>query len=415
MQYMCNGTQMCSVTRVLTTTHPPRPLAPFAAFAAFGAFWGMWGASLPRLREAAALDDAQLGVALLFVGAGALPAMLVVGRALDRWGLRLAAPLLLSLGVAGCAVAVTAHLGFAALCIGMAAVGATSGATDVAMNAIAGRTEQAHARPVITPAHATLSGFVVVASLGTGAMGAAGSPFALPFAVVGLATLLAAVVVLRALPAHRPAVASTVDPAPASAGVSGRGMPSLAMLVGLGLLGALAFAGENAQQSWSAAFLEDELSVAPGVSALGPAVFAAVVAATRFSISRIPARHARAVVVCGALVATAGAGLLACAATVPIALVALALAAAGTAVLFPTLLGVVSRAVPEHRRGRTTSLVTTIAYTGFLAGPPFVGLLADTAGLRGAMVAVAGLTALLAALAPFVLRRARQPIRTPSR
>ncbi|WP_314650332.1 MFS transporter [uncultured Microbacterium sp.] len=400
---------------MLATAIPVRPLAPFVAFGAFGAFWGMWGASLPRLREAAGLDDAQLGVALLFVGAGALPAMLLVGRALDRWGLRLAAPLLLSLGLAGCAVALTAHLGFAALCIGMALVGATSGATDVAMNAVAGRAEQALARPVITPAHATLSGFVVVGSLGTGVMGAAGSPFALPFAVVALATLLAAVVVLRALPAHPSAVTSTADRPPDSDSLAGRGMLSLAVLLGLGMLGALAFAGENAQQSWSAAFLEDELSVAPGVSALGPAVFAAVVAATRFSISGLPARHARAVVVCGSLVATAGAGLLAGAPTLPVALVALALAAAGTAVLFPTLLGVVSRAVPEHRRGRTTSLVTTVAYTGFLAGPPFVGLLADAAGLRAAMIAVAGLTAVLAGLAPFVLRRSGRLVLTPSR
>lgn len=60
-------------------------VAVFVGFAAFGAFWGVWGASIPRIQEQAGLSDAQLGLALLFVGAGALPAMLLSGRALDRW------------------------------------------------------------------------------------------------------------------------------------------------------------------------------------------------------------------------------------------------------------------------------------------------------------------------------------------
>ena len=47
-----------------------------AAFAAFGAFWGVWGASIPRVQEQAGVTAGQLGWALLFVGGGALPAML---------------------------------------------------------------------------------------------------------------------------------------------------------------------------------------------------------------------------------------------------------------------------------------------------------------------------------------------------
>jgi hypothetical protein len=55
--------------------------APTLDFAAFGLFWGMWGAVLPALREQASLDDTQLGLALVFVGVGALPAMLLSGHA----------------------------------------------------------------------------------------------------------------------------------------------------------------------------------------------------------------------------------------------------------------------------------------------------------------------------------------------
>jgi hypothetical protein len=51
----------------------------------------------------------------------------------------------------------------------------------------------------------------------------------------------------------------------------------------LALLGALAFAVENAHQSWSALYLDDELGARPATAAAGPAVFAAVVAVTRLA------------------------------------------------------------------------------------------------------------------------------------
>lgn len=390
--------------------------SPFLGFAAFGAFWGAWGAAIPRVREQSGVSDAELGVALLFVGAGALPAMLLAGRALDRWGLWLTGPLLLSLGLAGVVVALTSGGGLVALSAGLALVGATSGAADVALNSLAGRAEQAAGRPVITPAHATFSAVVVAATLTTGALSATGAPLLLHFGLVVLVAAAVCVVIVRALgaPSSRPGASSTSPSASpptsspsTSSPVPGAGV-SLALLVGVGALGALAFAGENAHQSWSAVFLEDELAAPAGLSAFGPAVFAAVVAATRFAVTRLDPRHARTLVLAGAATATTGTGLLGLAPTFPAALAALALAAAGTAVLFPTLLGVVSRAVPEHRRARATSTITVIAYTGFLAGPAYVGLFSDAVGLRGAMIAVSVLTAVMVALTPIVLLGTRR-------
>lgn len=123
-------------------------------------------------------------------------------------------------------------------------------------------------------------------------------------------------------------------------------------------------------------------------------------------LPRLPARHARSLVIAGAMVTTEGTVGLALAPVLPLALVALTFAAVDAAVLFPTLLGFVSRAVSEHHRGRATSIVTAIAYTGFVAGPPFVGILSGMLGLRAGMLGVAVLTALLAVATPFALRSA---------
>jgi MFS family permease len=367
----------------------------YVAFAAFGAFWGVWGASVPRVQQQAGVDDGDLGIALLFVGAGALPAMLLAGRALDRWGLRVGAAAIALLGVAGAALALGAR-DLASLCAGLAVAGAASGAADVAMNAVAGRAEKLARRPVITRAHGTFSAFVVLASLATGLAAGADAPLAAPFVAVAVLLVAAAVAMYRALP---PGVSR--DEARTTAG-DGR-MPLLPLVL-VGALGALAFASENAHQSWSAVFAHDELQARATFTSVAPAVFAATVAVTRFAIGGLSPRYARAVILGGAVGAGGGALIIAAAPNLLIAALGLVVAGAGTAVLFPTIIGIVSRAVDESRRGRAISVVTGVSYMGFLLGPVYVGLWADATDLRAAMIAVAALAAALFVLTPLLLR-----------
>ena len=380
-------------------TPSPRHLAisAFVAFAAFGSFWGAWGASVPRVQEQAGITDGQLGVALLFVGAGALPAMVMIGKALDHWGLKVAALTIGVLGVSGAGMALAAT-SLVSLSIGLALAGAASGAADVAMNSVAGRAEAIAQRPVITRAHGVFSGMVVVSSLGTGLAFAAALPLAVPFVAVAVLSVLAGGLLLKTLPPGAPEHLQDAVP-----GSSTRGLRVVPLLL-VGVLGALAFASENAHQSWSAVFAHVELGAGSGLAAVAPAVFAATVAITRFSIGGVGAAHAQTVLVAGSVVAATGAVVIAIAPTLLVAVLGLVLAAAGTAVLFPTLLGIVSRSVDESHRGRATSLVTTVSYLGFLLGPVYVGLWADAVGLRGAMVAVSGLAGVLVVITPALLR-----------
>jgi MFS family permease len=387
---------------VVTETAAARSLVVSAtlAFAAFGAFWGVWGASVPRVEDQAAVSDGQLGLALLFVGAGALPAMLLAGPALDRWGLRVAALVLGVLGVLGAVLAVAA-VNLVALCVALALVGAASGAADVAMNAVAGRAEQLAGRPVITRAHGVFSTFVVLATLATGLSSAGSLPLAVPFFVVAALAVAAGTAMARNLP-RRDAGAAADPSSRLRSGLARR--PRAVPLVLVGILGALAFASENAHQSWSAVFAHEELRTSAGLASVAPAVFAGTVAITRFAIGGLPPAHARRVLLAGAAGAGAGAAVVAAAPNLLVAAAGLAIAAAGTGVLFPTLVGIVSRNVPESHRGRATSVVTTVSYLGFLLGPVYVGAWAATFGLRAAMVAVAALAGLLFALVPGLLR-----------
>jgi hypothetical protein len=388
---------VCIVTQVMRT-HGLRGWQVYAGFAVFGGFWGSWGASIPAIRDQAGVSNGQLGTALLFVGAGALPAMLLAGQAVDRWGARATAVFLPLLGAVGIAVTLTAR-DMTSLCAGLLGVGVSSGAADVAINTAAGSAEKVSGRPVIVRAHATFSAAVVVMSLGAGALHGVGLPTVVAFTLVGVSTAGATTALVRTGGAvsHR------------RGGQAARGLWRLpispAVAIVLGGLGALAFAIENSHQSWSALYLRDILGAGPAAAATGPALFAGVVAVTRLTAGSLGARHPVTTVVSGSAAAALGTAVLGGAQSVATGWLGLTLAAVGTAVLFPTVLSVLTTRVPDPVRGAATSIVSTVAYLGFLAGPVYVGRWADAVHLPGAMFAVAGLGAVMVVLSAATLPR----------
>ena len=168
-------------------------------FAAFGAFWGVWGATLPAIQAHAGVDDGQLGIALLCIGAGALASMRSAGTLVDRWG----APALPATLAAFAAAALLPGLATstATLCAALLVLGAASGAVDVAINAEGVSTEAAAGRPILSLAHGTFSACVVAGSLAAGALRAAGAGAQLVLVLVGVVVATTAAVLLRAPPA----------------------------------------------------------------------------------------------------------------------------------------------------------------------------------------------------------------------
>lgn len=375
--------------------------ASYSAFAAFGLFWGAWGAALPALRERADTDTAGLGIALLFIGAGALPAMFFTGRAVDRFGARIAGLFLVALAGAGVVIVMTGD-SWTTMVIGMALVGATSGAADVAANALAGSAEERSGGRVITVAHGVFSSCVVIGSLGTGALLAFGATVVTVFLLVGICITVAGATVL---------ILGGGEPRPARAAPRGEpiGWAYLLPFVGVGLVGALAFAVENAHQSWSAIFLADELGASAGLAAIAPATFALCAALARFAAGACTRVRPTVLLIGGAAGAMIGTVLVSVSSTAPAAIAGLGLAAAGTSLLFPTLLSSTLRDVPPDRQGRVTSAVATTSYVGFIIGPAYFGMLAHFIGLRGALVGAAALALAFALLAPALARRTPHP------
>ena len=367
-----------------------RPLSPrtraLVGFAAIGVFWGSWGAALPAVQRRSHASDADLGVALFVLGIGALVSMRATGVVIDRMGPRLTPIFVAAFGV----TAVLPGLAESPARLALLAffVGAASGAMDVAINADAVHEEDASGRPLLNLAHAFFSAAVVCASLATGALRWAGASPRAVFAVAG-AIVVAAALVMRGAP-ERPSQ-------PTPAGEPPRFFQRVpGWLLLLGGLGAVAYWIENAWQSWGAVHLERTLDAAPAASALGPALFAAAMAAGRVTVHRLARPGSeRSVLTLGALVAGGGSALAAVAPSIPVALVGIVLAGAGCSVCAPTIVSLVGRAARPAERGTAVGSATSLMYLGFIVGPAVVGGVAEATMLRISLGGVAILAVLL--------------------
>ena len=361
----------------------PSARGPLAAFAAFGVFWGAWGVLLPAIKEQTGASIGELGIALLFVAAAALPSMLATGVLLDRFGLRLVA---LSVAFFGLAVLLPGFVHSVwALALVLVVVGAGSGALDVSINVAASSVEAARCVRLMQKAHAFFSGGFLLGSGLTGLARAAGAG-PRPILLGASATLLAAAWLNRG--------ASRV-PAPAAPG--GRRLRFSKTLVALGVLCAVAFVVESGIEHWSALFLETELDASPGVGALGPAFFAVAMVLGRLAGQRYEERVGDVVLLAGgASVAAAGLTLAAMAPSLPLAVTGFFLGGGGISVAAPTLFGAAGRTAAEAERGSSIASVTTVSYLGFLSGPPLIGAVSGALDLRAGIGLLAAIALLLA-------------------
>jgi MFS family permease len=356
-------------------------VGPLAAFAAFGVFWGTWGVLLPDVKRQVGASVAGLGAALLFISVAALPAMVVAGRLSDRLGAWLVAPTLLLFGGAIVLPGLTHSVVW--LGVALAAVGAASGALDVAINVAATAEEAASGTKFIQIAHALFSAGFLVAALAVGLARQAGAD---PLPVLGgTAALLAGVACFNAgLPR-------------ASHHTERRRLNISRRLLILGLLCAVAFVVESGIENWSALYLQDELDASPAATGLGPGNFAVAMVLGRTAGQSLEERLGEGrLFIAGAALAGFGLAVAAVAPTLPVAVFGFFLGGAGISVAAPIAFGSAGRGADPGERGSAVASVTTVAYLGFLAGPPLIGGVSGAAGLRAGIGLLAAVAALLA-------------------
>jgi MFS family permease len=382
-------------------THPTTSLDPrtvrtasvavFTVFALSGFNFSTWAARLPAVRDALGLSEGQMGLLLLVGACGSLVALPLSGLVVTRIGAVRAVATFAMLNAAGLVVAaVGASLGEVVLtAAGLVVFGVGTGVWDAAMNLEGAIVEQKLGRTVMPRYHAGFSLGTVVAA------GAAALVARLDVPVqvhIPVAVALSSVVVLLAvrwfLPAGQHAPAAEGGHPHAGRSVFAAWLEPRTLLIGLVVLAAALT--EGAGNDWLSLAVVDGFGQTDAVGAASFAVFVTAMTVMRFLGTVLLDRFGRVAVLrlCAglALVGLLVFGL------VPDDMLWLALAGAvlwgmGAALGFPVGMSAASDE-PLHAAARV-SVVSTIGYTAFLAGPPLLGLLAEHVGYRHALLAIA--------------------------
>lgn len=264
---------------------------------------------------------------------------------------------------------------------GLFLLGLGTGSWDVAMNLEGAAVERRLRRTVMPRFHAGFS-IGTVAGAGFGAAAAAASvPIAVHLGVLAALVLAATVTAVRAfLPAEPATDATGPRPGALTAWTEPR-----TLLIGVIVL-AMAFT-EGTANDWLAVALVDGYGVSPALGAVGFAVFVAAMTAGRMWGTLALDRWGRTRVLYGTTVTAAvGVVLVVLAGSLPLALAGVVLWGLGASLGFPV--GMSAAADDEDRAAPRVSVVATIGYTAFLAGPPLLGFLGDHLGVLRALLVV---------------------------
>jgi MFS family permease len=399
---------MTSVPAVATARVAQARNGVLAVFAVNGIMLVTWMSRLPDVKSTMGLTPGELGIMLLAISAGALTGLPLAGRILQRLGsvrvVRLGAGLALP-GMVFAAVAVTAGWPLPVVMIGLLLVGFGSGIWDVAQNLEGSVVEQDLGRAIMPWFHAAFSGGTVAGALVAVVLVRLEVPLlahVAGMAVVGTVAILWGTT--RFLPGTPTAAADPTAPTPAPA--RSAWTEPRTILVGVMVLAA-AFAEGTANDWMAVAFVDGhDVSAAMGVVAL--TVFLTFMTAGRILGTRFLDRYGRVAV----LRVLFGCALVGSAMVVfgstPVAYAGAAVWGLGASLGFPV--GMSAAADDPARAAARLSVVATIGYGAFLAGPALIGFLGDQVGVLRAL-AVVGLVSALALLVVPAARPLTPPVR----
>ena len=367
-----------------------------AAFAAMGVVWGTFAAVLPDLKTMLGVDETRLGLLMFMTPIAAVTAMLLaprVGTALGGVALPISVALMaLAFMLPGHASALWMFP------LAMMCCGAATGLTDVLMNARVAALENERGLHLMNLTHAAYSFGYAGGAIATGAMRNMGWS---PAWIMGMAGLMALCFATLTLERHG-RISGLVPPK----GEAATGLGLVPIIGGAMVL--IAFMTENAAENWSALHIEKTLGGSPLQGSAAPAALALTMGFARLAGQGIVARVNPFWLMRGGAVVAAIGALIAAAATTPaMAYAGFIVMGIGGSVIAPTAFSLVGRMAAPQARARAVARATLLGYFGYFFGPPALGFLAGTFGLRAAFVFAA---AALMVIMVLVAAMARQTL-----
>jgi MFS family permease len=385
------------VTReTLEPTVRRQRLAIGGCFLATGAIYGTFAARIPAIQDRLELTSGELAVVFAGVMTGAFVGVPVAGALVGRLGTRRVLPAALAV-LGGALAAVPFTAGHARLVVTMTGFGLANSFVDVAMNTQGAHVERVFGQPILSGLHAAFS---------AGMLAAAGAGALLAWAEVSIAVHFPIVAALPIVLAVRLRPATSDEPRRSRrARVPGAAVPARTIMFS-GLIAFCMVFVDDVANAWSAVYVRVVADGGPALAAATFALYSAGMLVGRLTADRFVAnRGPIATLRVGAALAGAGAALVVAFPNLVGATVGFVLVGAGLAPVLPVLYSLLGNENAESAAS-TIAAVTTVGYLGSVAGPPFVGALAELVGLRTAFLVLPAL-ALVIGVAALPLDRHR--------
>ena len=353
-----------------------------------GAAIGTWVAQIPWIQDRFDLTKSMMGLVILGMSLAVVLAFPVAGQAVVKHGT------VRMIWIGGIATTLAVNLAVLlpnplVLVLGLFVLGASSATMDVSMNSHGVGVEKNLGRPIMSSLHA-----------GWAFGGMAGAAFAAACAALGVDARIAVAVAsalmlsffaLSALRLGRGSEAEGED-APRFT------LPSRGVVL-LAVLALLIMVTEGAMADWGGIYLRGELGTSAALAALAFSVFAGGMTAGRVVGDAVNRRIGPlALLRWGALLTGLPLAALLLIGTPGVALAGLFLVGLGVANGVPLMFSAAGRQ-PDTPPGPGIAAVSSMGSLGFLAGPPFIGFLADATSLAWALGTLVIAAAIVFALA----------------
>lgn len=357
-----------------------------------------WISRIPAIVQKMDLSTGSVGTVMMGMAIGAFISFPIAGRLIDTIG---SARTSLLFGLV-----FFAALPFLALApniwilmAGLMMFGIGNGGMDLGMNAQGVEIESRAGKSIINSLHGffSLGGFI---GAGIGAVMAWQGVVPLQhFSLIAAINIAALLWLQRYLVPDLTSNTSN-EPAPFFS------LPHRSLWI-LGAIALCAAVGEGAMSNWSALYLNQHLHTSEDVAALGYATFSLAMLIGRFSGDSLVRRWGPAKLIRrSGSIAAIGLGVATLIDQPWSMLVGFMFVGLGLSVLYPLVFSAAGNH-PTLPRGRAVAGTATVGYTGFLAGPPILGWIAQGTSMRSIMLIVTLLCALAAMLAPATERFTR--------
>ncbi len=348
--------------------------------------FGSWVTRIPDVKENLSLNDAELGTALLGLPIGSISGMLVTGWLIKKIGVgRLT---VLSTLVFSILMIFPVSAGnFTLLMVALIFQGLSTAIMDIAMNDSASYLEKRDKVRIMSTCHGFWSlGGMIGAAAGSFI---AGIKFPAEYHMMAMVVLM--ILLLISIKSKIGPLRNDEDQGVVFA------IPSRSLV----LLSCIAFCillNEGAIADWSALYFKYTLLSNEYITGLGYAGFSFAMALGRFSgDSVIPIFGDRKILILGGLISTISLALALLAQNQYIALFGFFMTGLGFSCIVPILFRRAAK-TPGLSSGASIAAVTTLGYTGFLIGPPFIGYIAHHFSLTIGLSIVVALSAFVSLL-----------------